>query len=77
VATFLLELGLKFETVSVLIRVIITLVLIIVFHLVKKSICLFIDKSNFVSKDIIRYKKNFSLLINILSALVVVPKWMY
>ena len=76
-ATFLLELGLKFETVSVLIRLIITLVLIIIFHLLKKSICSFIDKSNFVSKDIIKYKKNFSLSINILSAIVIVPIWMY
>jgi small-conductance mechanosensitive channel len=77
VAEFLLELGLKFETVSVLIRLIITLVLLIIFYLLKKSICTFIDKSNFVSNDIIKYKKKFSLSINILSAIVIIPIWMY
>jgi len=77
VSTFLLELGLRFETVSVLIRLIITLVLIIIFHLLKKSVCLFVDKSNFVSKDIIKYKKISSLIINILSAILIIPIWMY
>ncbi len=74
---FLLELGLKFETVSVLIRIIITLIVIIIFHLVKKSICSFVNKSNFDSKDIIKYKKTTSVSMNILSVIVIIPIWMY
>lgn len=74
---FLLELGLKFQTFSVLLRIIITLVLIIIFQLVKKSIRLFIDKSNFDSKDIIKYKKTSSHFINILTAFGTIPIWMY
>ena len=77
VTEFLLELGLKFETVSILIRIIITFILIIIFHLVKKSICSFVNKSNFDSKDIIKYKKTSSLSINILSAILIIPIWMY
>lgn len=76
-ATFLLELGLKFETFSILIRVVITLALIIIFYLLKKSIFLFVDKSNFVSKNTIKYKKISSLIMNILSAIVIIPIWMY
>ena len=76
-AEFFLELGLKFETASVLIKLIITLVLIIIFHLGKKSICSFIDKSNFVSNNIIKYKKISSIFINILCVIVIVPIWMY
>ncbi|MBW9157367.1 mechanosensitive ion channel family protein [Clostridium sp. FP2] len=76
-AAFLLEIGLKFQTVSVLIRLIITLALIIIFHLVKKGICSFVDKSKFYSKDIIKYKKTTSLFINILSVMVIIPIWMY
>ena len=74
---FLLDFGLKFQTVSGLIRIIITLVLIIIFHQVKKSIRSFIDKSKFDSKHIIKYKKTTSLSINILSAIVIMPIWMY
>jgi len=77
VTKFLLELGLKFETVSVLIRIIITLIVIIIFHLVKKSICSFVNKSNFDSKDIIKYKKTTSVSMNILSVIVIIPIWMY
>ncbi|MBZ9687165.1 mechanosensitive ion channel family protein [Clostridium estertheticum] len=76
-ADFLLELGLKFQTVSVLIRLIITLVLIIMFHLVKIGICSFVDKSKIYSNDIIKYKKKTSLFINILSVIVIIPIWMY
>jgi len=77
VTEFLLELGLKFETVGVLIKIIITLVVIMVFYLVKKSINSFINKSNFNSKDIIKYKKTASLSINIISAIMIIPIWMY
>jgi len=77
VANFLLKVGLEFETVSVLIRVIITLVLIILFHLVKKSICSFVNKSNFDSNDTIKYKKTASLCINTLLVIVIIPIWMY
>ncbi|MBZ9607502.1 mechanosensitive ion channel family protein [Clostridium estertheticum] len=74
---FLLELGLKFETVGVLIKIIITLMLIMIFYLVKKSICSFINKSNLDSNNIIKYKKTSSLSINILTAVVIIPIWMY
>ena len=74
---FLLGLGLKSKTVSILIRIIITLFSLLVFHLLKKSILSFVDKSNIDSKDIIRYKKTSSLFINILSVIVVMPIWMY
>jgi small-conductance mechanosensitive channel len=76
VTEFLLELGLDFRSVSVLIRLMITLVLIIIFHIVKRSIRSFVDKSNLESKDIIKYKKTSSLTINILSAVVIIPIWM-
>ena len=75
-ANFLLDLGLKFNTVSVLIRIIITLFLIIIFHLLKKSICLYVNKSNSDSKDIIKYKKISSQSINILLVMVIIPIWM-
>lgn len=55
---FLLELGLKFETAGALIKIVITLMLIMIFYLVKKSICSFINKSNLDSNNIIKYKKN-------------------
>jgi small-conductance mechanosensitive channel len=77
VTEFLLELGFKYQTVSVLIKVIITLVLIIICYLLKKSICSFIDRSNLDSKDILKYKKNASISLNILSAVVIIPIWMY
>ena len=76
-AESLLELSLKFQTVSILVRIIITLVLIIIFHLVKKSICSFIDKSKFDSKNIIKYKKTTALSIKIISAIIIIPIWMY
>ena len=73
---FLLDLSLKFDTVSVLIRIIITLVLIILFHLVKKSICSFVNKSDCDSNNIIKYKKTSSQSINILFVLAIIPIWM-
>jgi len=75
-AEFLLGLGLKLETVSVLIRIGITLILVIIFHLLKKSINTFINKSNFESKNTIRYKKASSISMNILSVIVIIPIWM-
>ena len=74
---FLLQLGLKFKPEGVLIKIVITLVLIMIFYLVKKSINSFINKSNFSSNDIIKYKKISSLSINILSVVVIIPIWMY
>ena len=74
---FLLDLGLRFETVGVVIKIIITVALIMVFHIVKKSICSFINKSNFDSSNTIKYKKRSSLLINILTVVVIIPIWMY
>ncbi len=76
-AQFMLELGLKFETISVLIRIIITLVLIVIFHLIKKSIGSFVNKSNFDSKNTIKYKKASSISMNILSVIVIIPIWMH
>ncbi len=76
-ADFLLELALKLQTVSVLIRIVITLVLIFIFHLIKKSICSFVDKSKSDSKKIIKYKKTASRFVNIISAIVIMPIWMY
>ena len=73
----LLDLALEFQTVSVLIRIIITLALMISFHLIKKSICLFINKSNCDSRKIISYKKATSLCINIFSIIIIIPIWMY
>jgi len=77
VTEFLLGIGLKSKTVSVLVRIIITLILMLVFHLVKKSVFSFVDKSNSDSRDIIKYKKTFSLFINILSVIGVISIWMY
>lgn len=74
---FLVELGLKFQTVSVLIKILITIFLLIIFYLVKKSICSFVNKSNFDSNNIIKYKKTTSLSINILSVIAIIPIWMY
>lgn len=74
---FLLDLALRFETVGVLIKIFITLFIIMLFHLVKKSVCSFVNKSNFDSNDIIRYKKTSSLSINILTAVAIIPIWMY
>ncbi len=73
---FLSELCSKFQTISVLIRLMITLVIIIILRLSKKSIRSFIDKSNSDSKDIIKYKKTSSLLINILCCIIIIPIWM-
>ena len=75
-AEFLLDLGLKPQNFSGFIRIIITLVLIFVFHLVKKSIRSLIDRSKFDSKNIIKYKRTTSLSINIFSAIVIIPIWM-
>lgn len=72
---FLLELYLKFETVSVLIRLLITSIIIIIFYLSKKSIRSFLDKSNLDSKNTIKYKKMSSLLLNILSCIMLIPIW--
>jgi len=77
VIKLLLDIGLKFENIGVLIKIVITLIIILLFHLVKKSICSFINKSNFNSNDIIKYKKTSSLSINILTVIVVIPIWMY
>ncbi|WP_309249408.1 mechanosensitive ion channel family protein [Clostridium estertheticum] len=74
---FLLDLGLKFETVGVLIKIIITIFIIMVFHLLKKSICSFINKSNFDSLNTIKYKKTSTLSVNILTAVAIIPIWMY
>lgn len=73
---FLSELCSKFQTISVLIRLMITLVIIIILRLSKKSIRSFIDKSSSDSKDIIKYKKTSSLLINILCCIIIIPIWM-
>ena len=74
---FLIDFGLKFQTVSVFIKIIITLIIIVIFQLIKKSICSFVNKSNLDSNNIIKYKKTTSLSINILSVIVVIPIWMY
>ena len=66
---FLLNIGLRFETVGVLIKIIITLFIIMLFHLVKKSICSFINKSNFDSLNTIKYKKTSSVSLNVLTAI--------
>jgi len=77
VTDFLIDFGLKFQTVSVFIKIIITLIIIVIFQLIKKSICSFVNKSNLDSNNIIKYKKTTSLSINILSVIVVIPIWMY
>lgn len=74
---FLLRIGLEFETVGVVIKIIITLFIIMIFHLVKKSICSFINKSNFDSNNTIKYKKTSTLSLNILTAVAIIPIWMY
>jgi small-conductance mechanosensitive channel len=76
-AEFLLDFSLKFQTVSVLIRILITLVLLVILHLVNRSICSVIDKSKANSKNIIKYKRTTSLTIKIFSAIIIVPIWMY
>ena len=73
----LLELSLKFQDVSILVRIIVTLVLIFIFHLVKKGICAFLDKLKSDSRNIIKYKKTTALSIKIISAIVIIPIWMY
>ena len=74
---FLLDLGLKFEDVGVLIKIIITIFIIMIFHFFKKSICSFINKSNFDSLNTIKYKKTSTLSVNILTAVTIIPIWMY
>lgn len=73
----LLNLGLEFKATGILIKIIITLMIIIIFHLIKKSICSFVNKSNFNSDDTIKYKKTSSLSINILTVVAIIPIWMY
>ena len=75
-AESLWDLVLKLQDVNGLIRIIITFILIFIFHHIKKSISSLIDKSKLDSKDILKYKKNTSLSINILSAIVIIPIWM-
>lgn len=74
---FMIDFALKFQTVSVFIKIIITLIIIILFQLIKKSICSFVNKSNVGSNNIIKYKKTTSISINILSIISIIPIWMY
>lgn len=72
----LLELALKFENKSVLSRFAITLSLIILLYIIKRSLCSYIDKLSLDSKQIIKYKKIFSTIINIVFIVFVIPIWM-
>lgn len=74
---FLLDLGLNFRTASGIIKISITLILLVTVYILKKSICSFIDRTNLDSKDMIKYKRNTSLTLNILSAVLIIPIWMY
>lgn len=73
----LLGLALKFENKSVLSRFAVTLALIILLYIIKRSLCAFIDKLNLDSKQIIKYKKIFSTMINVVFIIFIIPIWMY
>lgn len=74
---FLLKLGLQFQTVGVLIKLMITLGLFILLHLLNKSIFHFIDKINLTSQQTIKYKKILSVMNKITFILLIVPVWIY
>lgn len=74
---FLLKLGLQFQTVSVLIKLMITVGLFILLHLFNKSIFHFIDKINWTSQQTIKYKKILSVINKIIFILLIVPVWIY
>lgn len=74
---FLLKLGLQFQTVSVLIKLMITVGLFILLHLLNKSIFHFIDKINWTSQQTIKYKKILSIINKIIFILLIIPVWIY
>lgn len=74
---FLLKLGLQFQTVSVLIKLMITVGLFILLHLLNKSIFHFIDKINWTSQQTIKYKKILSVINKIIFILLILPVWIY
>ncbi|MCY6356521.1 mechanosensitive ion channel family protein [Clostridium sp. ZS2-4] len=76
-SNFLLKLGLHFQTVSVLIKLMITIGLFILLHLLNKSIFHFIDKINLTSQQTIKNKKILSVINKIIFVLLIVPVWIY
>ncbi|WMJ79143.1 mechanosensitive ion channel [Clostridium sp. MB40-C1] len=76
-SSFLLSLALKFKSVGILVKLIITIILFIFFHFINKSLFKFIDKINLTSKKTIKYKKVISIISKIIYIIIIIPVWIY
>ncbi|KEH85964.1 mechanosensitive ion channel protein [Clostridium novyi A str. BKT29909] len=67
----------EFKNTNIVIKLIITLLIICIIYFLIKSICNIIDKSNFCSKDTIKYKKVISSTFKFVCIILILPIWMY
>ncbi|MCY6369125.1 mechanosensitive ion channel family protein [Clostridium ganghwense] len=74
---FVLNLGIKFQTVSILVKLIITIALFILLHLINRSTFKVINRINWSSHQTIKYKKIFSVINKIFFILLIIPIWIY
>jgi len=74
---FILQLGSKLQTTSVLSKLIISLILFVALYLINKSVCTFLNKIDLSSQHTIKIKKMASIFIKLLFFIVAIPIWMY
>ena len=73
---FILQLGSKLQTTSVLSKLLITIILLFALYLINKSVCTFLNRIDLSSQHTIKIKKMASIFIKLLFFIVVIPIWM-
>ncbi|MCY6959105.1 mechanosensitive ion channel family protein [Clostridium brassicae] len=76
-SSFLFNLALKFKSVGILVKLIITLITFIIFHFINKNIFKLIDKIDLTSKKTIKYKKVISITSKVICIIIIIPVWIY